>query len=100
MLQASSTEEHLFGEEDYFISRLTGFFVPPRTGEYEFLMKADHAGELWFGVDGTSSHLVGKLLDLDYAADFQGTGHYWQLLKNMFSIKTYLVTNNGELLIV
>ena len=30
----------------------------------------------------------------------EGTGHYWLLLKIIGSIKTYLVTSNGELLIV
>ena len=30
----------------------------------------------------------------------KGTGHYWLLLKILVSIKTYLVTSNGELLIV
>ena len=30
----------------------------------------------------------------------KGSEHYWKLLKIIISIKTYLVTNNGELLIV
>ena len=30
----------------------------------------------------------------------KGTVHYWQLLKIIVGIKTYLVTSNGELLIV
>ncbi len=61
MLEASSTDEHLFGEDDYFVSRLTGFFVPPRTGEYEFLIHSNDAGELMLGITGTSE-LVSKLL--------------------------------------
>ena len=31
---------------------------------------------------------------------FKGSGHYWWLLKVIVSIKTYLVTSNGVLLIV
>ena len=31
---------------------------------------------------------------------FKGTGHYWHLLKIIVGIKLYLVTSNGELLIV
>ena len=36
----------------------------------------------------------------EYESRFKGTGHYWLLLKINVSIKTYLVTSNGELVIV
>ena len=32
--------------------------------------------------------------------DLKGIGHYWQLLKIIFGIKPFLVTNNGERLMV
>ena len=31
---------------------------------------------------------------------FKGSGHYWSLLKIIICIKTYLVTSNGEMLVV
>ncbi|XP_071793632.1 fibrocystin-L-like isoform X1 [Asterias amurensis] len=55
VLEGSSPAQHLFGEEDNFISRLTGFFVPPRTGEYEFLVRGDDVGELWGSLLGPSN---------------------------------------------
>ena len=35
-----------------------------------------------------------------YVARFKGSGHYWYLLKIIISIKPYLVTSNGERLMV
>lgn len=76
VLDGSSPAQHLFGEEDNFISRLTGFFVPPRTGEYEFLVRGDDVGELWGSLLGPSN-LVGKFPLMEWVALFDVCLIWW-----------------------
>ena len=39
-------------------------------------------------------------IELKFSQPFKGSGNYWYLLKIIISIKPYLVTSNGERLIV
>ncbi|XP_022097673.1 fibrocystin-L-like isoform X1 [Acanthaster planci] len=58
VLEASSTPEHVFGEEENFVSRLTGFFVPPRTGEYRFFVRGDDLVDLWLSSTASADNLT------------------------------------------
>ena len=52
--------------------------------------------------ESTQSHEIGLSL-LQFRGPvflLKGSGHYWRLLKIIISIKPYLVTSNGERLIV
>ena len=40
------------------------------------------------------------LSNVYYVRRFKGSGHYWQLLKIIISIRPVLVTSNGQLLVV
>lgn len=46
---------------DHYATRMTGFFVPPKTGNYSFYVRSDDSSELWFNIDGVGSNLVSIL---------------------------------------
>src|SRR6266496_1700088 len=41
-----------------FGARVTGFLVPPVTGQYKLYFRSDDAGELWLSLDDTETNLV------------------------------------------
>ncbi|XP_038070546.1 fibrocystin-L-like isoform X1 [Patiria miniata] len=71
VMEASSTPENVLGEEDNFISRLVGYFVPPRNGEYQFFVRGDDVGSLWLSTDGSTDNLT----EIAYMTSFQANWH-------------------------
>ena len=51
----------------------------------------------WTDLVRSTDSLLNKLC---HQRTLKGSGHYWYLLKIIIIIKTYLVTSNGELLII
>jgi HYR domain/SdrD B-like domain/PA14 domain/Thrombospondin type 3 repeat len=54
----SSIEANTFDEFDNYGTRISGFILPPVSGEYVFYMAADDQGEFWLSTDESPANLV------------------------------------------
>ncbi|XP_072028393.1 fibrocystin-L-like [Amphiura filiformis] len=43
---------------DYFVGRLRGYFVPPRDGEYRFLIRSNDNSQLFFSYSGDTTNMA------------------------------------------
>ena len=58
VLEASSPSKHQLGEGNKFVGRLRGFFVPPRTGDYQFKIVSDDNSILYISLSGDPNDKV------------------------------------------
>ncbi|XP_038045747.1 fibrocystin-L-like [Patiria miniata] len=88
VLEARSPEEHQFGEEDHFVGRLRGLFVPPRTGNYQFKIVADDYARLYLSKTGDPNDKEQIAILNQYTSD-------WEANKQQASDKIQLTANQS-----
>jgi hypothetical protein len=50
--------------DGYWVARMSGFFVPPKSGVYTLYIIIDDVGELYFSKTGDAAHKVGDSTDI------------------------------------